>query len=82
MMLKILETSFEVLWILDMKKEVFPNQMKIIIISSVMKLMMKVFLCPEQSSNNKTEWIELNRYCRKLNIKLLWIDNKVVVFFL
>ena len=46
-----------------------------------MKLMMKVFLCPEQSLNSKTEWIELNRYFRKLNTKLLCIDNKAVVFF-
>ena len=29
----------------------------------------------------KTEWIELNRYCPKLNIKLQWIDNKVVIIF-
>ena len=29
----------------------------------------------------KTEWIELNRYCSKLNIKLQWIDNKAVVIF-
>ena len=29
----------------------------------------------------KTECIELNRYCRKLNIKLRWRDNKALVIF-
>ena len=37
---------------LTREKEVCPNQMKIII-SSVMKLMMKVFLYPEQGSDVK-----------------------------
>ena len=41
-----------------------------------MKLMMKVFLYPEQGSD-----IKQNRYCQKLNIKLQWIDNKAVVIF-
>ena len=41
--------------------------------------MMKVFLFFQNKV--KTEWIELNRYCRKLNIKLQWIYNKVVVIF-
>ena len=29
----------------------------------------------------KTEWIELNRYCWKLNIKLQWKDKKAAVIF-
>ena len=29
----------------------------------------------------KTECIELKRYCRKLNIKLQWRDNKALVIF-
>ena len=52
MMLKILKTSLKVLWIWTCEKEVFPNQMKIII-SSLMNLMMKVFLCPEQTLDVK-----------------------------
>ena len=29
----------------------------------------------------KTEWIELNKYCWKLNIKLQWIDSKAFFIF-
>ena len=60
MMLKMFKTSLEVLWIWTWEKEVFPNQMKIII-SSVMKLMMKFFLYPEQGSDvkqNGQSWID------------------------
>ena len=29
----------------------------------------------------KTEWMELNRYCKKLNIKLQWVNNLVTIIF-
>ena len=39
------------------------------------------FLVSRTKFGYKTEWIRLNRYYRKLNIKLQWIDNKAVVIF-
>ena len=39
------------------------------------------FLVSRTRFGCKIEWIEPNRYCRKLNMKLQWIDNKVVVIF-
>ena len=40
------------------------------------------FLVSRTRFGCKTEGTELNRYCRKLNIKLQWIDDKAVVLFL
>ena len=40
----------------------------------------EVFLVSRTRFRCKTEWTELNRYCRKLKIKLQWIDKAVVIF--
>ena len=29
----------------------------------------------------KTEWMELNRYCKKLNVKLQWVNNLATIIF-
>ena len=29
----------------------------------------------------KTEWMELNRYCNKLNVKLQWVNNLATIIF-
>ena len=29
----------------------------------------------------KTEWMELNRYCKKLNVKLQWVNNLAAIIF-
>ena len=39
------------------------------------------FLVSRKRVGCKTKWIDLNRYCRDLNIKLQWIDNKAAVIF-
>jgi len=39
------------------------------------------FLVSETNFGCKTEWMELNRYCKKLNVKLQWLDDRAIVIF-
>ena len=39
------------------------------------------YLVSKTNFSCKTEWMELNRYCKKLNFKLQWVNNLATIIF-
>ena len=39
------------------------------------------YLASKTNFGCKTEWMELNRYCKKLNVKLQWVNNLATIIF-
>ena len=39
------------------------------------------YLVSKTNFGCKTEWMELNRYCKKLNVKLQWVNNLATIIF-
>ena len=39
------------------------------------------YLISKTNFGCKTEWMELNRYCKKLNVKLQWVNNLATIIF-
>ena len=39
------------------------------------------YLVSKTNFSCKTEWMELNTYCKKLNIKLQWVNNLATIIF-
>ena len=39
------------------------------------------YLVSKTNFGCKTEWMELNRYCKKLNVKLHWVNNLAAIIF-
>ena len=39
------------------------------------------YLVSKTNFGCKTEWMELNTYCKKLNIKLQWVNNLATIIF-